>query len=186
MDVNEFWGIVDEARRTAVSPTGDDEAVAERAAALLATRPAAEILAAQQVLWDLMAQSYRAPLWAAAYTINGGCSDDGFDYFRGWLILQGRAVFERAVGDADSLAESPVVRAAAEEYDEVDCERALHIAWDAHRAVTGADLPPNSFRIRYPGLEQSWNFDFDDQEEMGRRLPRLAALYAKHLRHQPE
>ncbi|MFE5591185.1 DUF4240 domain-containing protein [Streptomyces sp. NPDC056549] len=33
----------------------------------------------------------------AAYMVNGGCCDDGFDYFRGWLIAQGRNVFERAV-----------------------------------------------------------------------------------------
>jgi hypothetical protein len=58
-----------------------------------ASRPAEEIVAAQQVLWDLMAESYTNPLWAAAYVINGGCSDDGFDYFRGWLIAQGREVF---------------------------------------------------------------------------------------------
>jgi len=25
----------------------------------------------------------------AAYIINGGCSDDGFEYFRRWLVLQG-------------------------------------------------------------------------------------------------
>ena len=28
-----------------------------------------------------MADSYRSSLWAAAYVINAGCSDDGFGYF---------------------------------------------------------------------------------------------------------
>ncbi|TQE38472.1 DUF4240 domain-containing protein [Streptomyces ipomoeae] len=193
MDASDFWNIVDEARRTTASSMGDDSptgegagdadwgAVAERASALLAARPVVEIVAAQQVLWDLLAESYRAPLWAAAYTINGGCSDDGFDYFRGWLILQGREVFERAVADPDSLAELPEIRAAAEEWAEVDCERTLGIAWDAHRTATGQDLPPGCFSIRYPQLDPSWGFDFDDWEELGRRLPRLAALYAKHV-----
>jgi hypothetical protein len=36
------------------------------AAALLAARPAAEIVASQQIPWDLLGTSYRAPLWAAA------------------------------------------------------------------------------------------------------------------------
>ncbi|GAB2906839.1 DUF4240 domain-containing protein [Streptomyces heilongjiangensis] len=182
MDVNEFWSIVDEARRTAPAPEEPDgaEDVAERAAALLAARPAAEIVAAQQILWDLLSTSYRAPLWAAAYTINGGCSDDGFDYFRGWLVLQGREVFERAVADPDSLAESSVVRRASEEWTEVECESTLGIAWDAHREATGQELPPDSFRIRYPALDPSWDFDFDDWAETERRLPRLAALYARH------
>ncbi len=31
-----------------------------------ATHPAEEIVAAQQMLWDLMADSYTNPLWAAA------------------------------------------------------------------------------------------------------------------------
>ena len=39
------------------------------------------------------------PLWDAAYLINGGCSDDGFDYFRGWLVDQGRETFERCLAE---------------------------------------------------------------------------------------
>ncbi|PZH17222.1 hypothetical protein C1I97_05340 [Streptomyces sp. NTH33] len=29
--------------------------------------------------------SYQNPLWAAAYVVNGGCSDDGFGCFQGRL-----------------------------------------------------------------------------------------------------
>jgi hypothetical protein len=177
MDTAEFWRIVEDARKQAADPA-DGEAVAERATAALATRPVAEIVAAQQVFWDLMAQSYRAPLWAAAYLINGGCSDDGFDYFRGWLILQGREVFERTVADPDALADLPVVREAAADWREMECEDALGIVWDAHQAATGEELPQDSFTIRYPELDPSWGFDFDDEEERSRRLPRLSALYA--------
>jgi hypothetical protein len=36
-------------------------------------------------------------MWVAAYLMNGGCSDDGFDYFRGWLIAQGRTTLEQVV-----------------------------------------------------------------------------------------
>ena len=45
-----------------------------------------------------MDDSYRWDLWGAAYLANGGCSDDGFDYFRGWLIGQGRKVSARCAG----------------------------------------------------------------------------------------
>jgi hypothetical protein len=31
---------------------------------------------------DLASRAYRADLWGAAFIINGGCSDDGFEYFR--------------------------------------------------------------------------------------------------------
>ncbi|MEU1350160.1 DUF4240 domain-containing protein [Streptomyces sp. NPDC005795] len=176
MDTKDFWKLIDDARTLVVDPA-DAEAVAERVAALLAERPADDILAAQQLLWDLMAASYRAPLWAAAYTINGGCSDDGFDYFRGWLIAQGRDVFERVVADPDALAGLPVVRAAAAEGADLECEGVLAVAWDAYREATGEQLPQGAFTIDYPDLDPEWDFDFDDTERVALRLPELDALY---------
>ncbi|GAA3655576.1 hypothetical protein GCM10022224_018410 [Nonomuraea antimicrobica] len=176
MDIAQFWMLIERARDQ-VPDADDDQAVASTATALLSARPAAEIVAAQQAFWDVMAASYRAPLWGAAYLINGGCSDDGFDYFRGWLVTQGREVFERVVADPDTLAELPVVRAAAAEGGDLDCEEMLGIAWRAHLQATGEQLPPASFTIRYPALDPAWSFDFGDGTEVARRLPRLGALY---------
>ncbi|KOV32481.1 hypothetical protein ADK60_13605 [Streptomyces sp. XY431] len=136
MDTQQFWKLIEEARSQVPAPANGD-AVVERATALLALRPAEEIVAAQQILRGLMADSYRAPLWGAAYVINGGCSDDGFDYFRGWLITQGRGTFDRAITDPDALTELPAVRASAPEWD------------------------------------------FEDGDELSRRLPRLTELYAE-------
>ncbi|HEX7305247.1 DUF4240 domain-containing protein [Lentzea sp.] len=176
MDSNTFWQLIADARASVTDPS-DSEAVVAAATDLLAAMPPAEIVAAQQVLWDLMAASYTNPLWAAAYVMNGGCSDDGFDYFRGWLLTQGREVFEAAVASPDSLADLPVVVAAAETGDEFEREGALSIAWDAHIKATGMQLPQDAFRIRYPALDPEWDFDFDDGAKMAARLPRLAALY---------
>lgn len=172
---NVVWELVDRARADVADPS-DAEAVAARMTELLSARPAEEIAAFAQPVWDLLAASYTWDLWAAAYVINGGASDDGFEYFRGWLIAQGRAVFERTVADPDSLAEHPAVIAGAEEGEAgVECEDILGVAWTAHRAATGDDLPPGTFTVEYPELGEGW--DFDDASEMGRRLPRLAALY---------
>jgi hypothetical protein len=135
-----------------------------------------EIVAAAQILWELMVDSYRNPLWAAAYLINGGCSDDGFDYFRGWLIVQGREVFERIVADPDALADLPAIRAQAPGMANIECEDTLYIASMAHRAATGQELPVGAFTIRYPELDAEWAFDFNNRTEMKRRLPRLAAI----------
>ena len=175
MSTEEFWQLIAAARRQAPAP-GDSRAVTREATALLAARTAGEIVAAQQVLWDLMADSYTNSLWAAAYVINGGCSDDGFDYFRGWLIAQGRETFEAVVADPDALAQLPAVQAAAVEGLVLDREELLYIAWHAHLTATGEELPRGAFTIRRPELDPAWNFDFDDREEMARRLPRLAAL----------
>ncbi len=53
----------------------------------------------------LQERAYDWNLWAAAYIINGGCSDDGFVYFRTGLIFQGKEVFEAALADPESLVE---------------------------------------------------------------------------------
>ncbi|MFF3710638.1 DUF4240 domain-containing protein [Streptomyces phaeochromogenes] len=176
MNTQRFWQLIEAARNQAPDPN-DAEEVARRATSLLATHPPEEIVAAQQVLWNLMADSYTNPLWAAAYVVNGGCSDDGFDYFRGWLIAQGREVFERIVADPDALADMPAVRAAAADGIDLNGEETLTIAWNAHITATGKQLPDDAFTIRYPNLDPAWDFDFDDRDGMSRRLPRLAALH---------
>ncbi|WP_030755054.1 MULTISPECIES: DUF4240 domain-containing protein [unclassified Streptomyces] len=173
MDKQTFWKLIETARAEA-----EPQEVSARAAELLASRPESEMAAAQQVLWDLLAESYRAPLWAAAYVINGGCSDDGFDYFRGWLLTQGRETFEAALTDPDSLAGHPVVAEAAAEGLDLEDESALSIAWTAYEAGTGRELPADSFTISYPALDPAWDFDFDDGAEIAARLPRLSALFA--------
>lgn len=174
MDADGFWQLIESAREH----SGDDtEAVALRAADLLAAMPPEEIIAAQQLLWDQLAASYAAPLWAAAYVINGGCSDDMFDYFRGWLVLQGRDVFAQALADPDCLADNLRVRAAAAEWEDLECELALGIAENAYQRAVGEQLPQNAWRISYPTLEGEFWFDFADSVRLARKLPRLAALY---------
>ena len=49
-------------------------------------------------------ESFSWNLWGAAYLMNGGCSDDGFDYFRAWLMAQGQQTFDKVVKDPDTLA----------------------------------------------------------------------------------
>ncbi|WP_405853696.1 DUF4240 domain-containing protein [Streptomyces sp. NBC_00090] len=175
MDKQQFWQLIEAARNQASNPN-DGEAVAREATSLLASRPVEEIVAAEQVLRDLMVDSYTNPLWAAAHIANGGCSDDGFDYFRGWLIAQGREVFEHVVADPDALAELPIVQASAADGRDLEGEDMLGIVWNAHISATGDQLPTSPPTIRYRELDPTWNFDFDDHGEMTRRLPRLAAL----------
>ena len=52
--------------------------------------------------------AYQYGLWTAASVIErGGCTDDGFIDFRGWLIAQGREVYMATLKDPDSLADAP-------------------------------------------------------------------------------
>jgi hypothetical protein len=176
MDTEDVWRLVEQARTDLADTADAADAVADRMVGLLSERDPAEIVAFAQPLWDLLIASYRADLWAAAYVINGGASDDGFDYFRGWLIAQGRTVFDQAVADPDRLAEHPAVQRTAAEFEELWSEGMLSVAWDAHLKSTGGQLPPKAFAIQYPELDPDWDFDFDDDAEMCRRLPRLTGL----------
>jgi Protein of unknown function (DUF4240) len=172
MRTDDFWAVID--RATADRPASPAD-VAKRAAAELATRDPAEIVAWDRHLGRVMTASGKEDLWAAAYLINGGCSDDGFDSFRGWLIAHGRAAVAGAVREPDSLAEMPAVKAAAQSGAVFEAEEVLTIAADAYAQVTGDDMPPGDPTPTRPDPADLW--DFDDEEEMQRRLPRLAALF---------
>ena len=174
MDTRRFWQLIEDDRGQVADPA-DDEVVAARAAAMLADLPREEIVAAERVLSGLMADSYRTSLWAAAYVINGGCSDDGFDYFRGWLIVQGSQVFEQAVADPDALADLAVIPPPPGR-GFLECESVLYIPARAHRAATGEDLPADAYTPSPREPAGGWDLDFDDQLEMKRRLPRLTRL----------
>ncbi|MEV0071450.1 MULTISPECIES: DUF4240 domain-containing protein [unclassified Amycolatopsis] len=161
----DFWQLIDSSHAD----------VAARAGELLAARSRAEIVAAHRVLGGLLTESYRSPLWAAAYVVNGGCSDDGFDYFRGWLLTQGREVFTRALADPDSLADVPAVRAAAAEGEELECEEILYFTAAAYLSATGEPLPEDP-PVSLPPLDP--DFDVEDPDSARERLPRLSALFA--------
>jgi hypothetical protein len=172
MRTEEFWAVID--RATAGRPTAPAE-VAKLAVAELATHEPTQIIAWGRHLDKVLAASFKEDLWAAAYLINGGCSDDGFEYFRGWLIAHGRDVVARAVREPDSLADLPAVQIAAENGAEFAAEDVLHIAEQAYQQATGTPLPPLAEPIPTPDPAQFW--DFDNEDEMHRRLPRLSALF---------
>jgi hypothetical protein len=166
MSVQRFWELVDAARGSAVDPA-DADSVGRRARELLEAMSLDEVADLARAEWELRARSYRVDLWGAAYLINGGCSDDGFEYFRGWLMAQGRDVFERALVDPDTLADVPAVR----EGLDLEAEDMFGVAHSVFWDRTGQALTdtPN-----YPQLTEFW--DFDDEHERRRRLPRLDAI----------
>src|SRR4051812_2794306 len=64
-----------------------------------------EIADFQRIFTDKFFDAYRNDLWAAAYIIGGGCSDDGFMDFRSELIAHGRAIYEAAMKNPETLAD---------------------------------------------------------------------------------
>jgi hypothetical protein len=171
MRTDDFWAVIDRA----VAPGLGADEVAKRAIADLAGCDPDEIVAWRRHLDKVMVASGTEDLWAAAYLIHGGCSEDGFDHFRGWLIAHGRQVFARAVREPDALAELPAVQAAAATGAVFEAAEVLTTADEAYEQVTGSAMPIEEGPRTRPDAADLW--DFDDEEEMMRRLPRLAALF---------
>jgi hypothetical protein len=172
MRTDDFWDVI--ARATADRPASPGE-VAKRAVADLATRDPEEIVAWGRHLDKVMVASGKEDLWAAAYLINGGCSDEGFDNFRGWLIAHGREAVAQSVKAPDSLADMPAIRSAADSGAVFEAEEVLTVAAEAYVQATGAELPAGERPVTRPDAADLW--DFDNEEEMQRRLPRLSELF---------
>jgi hypothetical protein len=167
MDEERFWSVVTKACRS--DPRQADE-WDERLYAELRKFEAAEIIEWNHIFDRMAARAYTVDLWGAAYLINGGASDDGFYYFRCWLIGMGREVYEAAVANPDSLADAvvPGLDAEAEIY------AAAHAAWMAVTGKSDTDFYP-ARKESAELLGEDW--DFNDDSEVRRRLPRLAAIY---------
>ena len=139
MDRGPFWQIVGDAR----SATGQDDLAFLRSIRTRLERMSLdEIVAFEGIREDLMAESYRNDLWAAAYIINGGCSDDGFDYFRAWLIAQGRDVFDLALADPASLETAIVM----DNGWDAELKEFLYLPREVYRERAGADMPESPRR----------------------------------------
>lgn len=97
MSTELFWQIIAEAQSSSESETilRIEDRVAKLSAK--AIRDAAKTV--QLHLQD----AYRQDVWALAYLLQGGCSDDAFEEFRNWMILQGHAVFQDILTDPDAF-----------------------------------------------------------------------------------
>lgn len=168
MPIDQFWAIVHAAKAQGGGTQAGMAAALERALVRLSVH---DIGAFCVRFDDLQDSAYRWDVWAAAYIMNGGCSDDSFMDFRKWLIASGRQVYEAALSDPDSLASLPDALTA----EGVTFEELFGIVEDAYERVSGGQERPRNKRVAEEPAGE--DFDFDDEDEMRRRFPKLAAKY---------
>jgi hypothetical protein len=132
MNEYRFWGIVMEARNAA---KGNYKAQISNLERLLFTLEPQEIEQFDNRFMALMDVAYDYRLWGAAYVINGGCSDDCFDYFRQYLIAQGKEKFYATLNDPESC--SAWIKSETQE----DWEGLLYVASKIYRMKTGFEIP---------------------------------------------
>lgn len=103
MDRNRFYGLIDAARAgdAPTSPSADPDELR----GVLAALESSELIGFVVAFEDELVRLNRWSVWGAGFVSEGGLSDDGFHYFRSWLIGKGHNAVDAVLEDADSLAD---------------------------------------------------------------------------------
>ena len=163
MSEKDFWRVIEAVKHAAGADFNARPALLQRQ--LMALTPQ-EIQGFQQRYEALLLEADRWDLWGAADLMNGGCSDDGFKYFRDWLISEGQKTYKAAVAQPDSLAAF-----APREFFEL--EQFGYAALKAY-AAQGAGELERDFRVEYSvtqGVELT-------RADLPKVLPALHAKYS--------
>ncbi|MFK8101991.1 MAG: DUF4240 domain-containing protein [Saprospiraceae bacterium] len=159
-----FWALMSETQQASGNDPSVQQGLLERELIELTLD---EIIAFDSILRKLTNKAYHWKLWAAAYLINGGCSDDCFMDFRGWLVAQGEAIYTQALNDPDSLSELDYLE------EDMDWEGYSYLAFTVYERRTGGEMPINEALI-HPATPVGKDWEEDDLASL---LPRLSQKY---------
>lgn len=173
MEDERFWALIDQS-----APEDQDfDARLEKLGEALSALSLDALIGFEITFRRKLNEAYRWDLWGAAYVANGGCSDDGFEYFRRWLVSRGEAVYKAALADPDSLAS---LDADAEAPQEAwDFEEVYYVAGDIFADKGGeGDLRDRSEpEAGGPGPGPLGEPFDEDEAALEARYPRLWARF---------
>jgi hypothetical protein len=172
MTADRFWEIVQKACR---SDSRSSERWNEMLTAELSTLPPDEIVEWNHFFDRFVARACTIDLMAACYVMSTGAGDDGFYYFRCWLVGMGREVYTKAIENADSLV-SVALPFSTGFMPEAEIYAAAHAAW--MQATGEPDTAPYPARNESAKLTGD-DWDFDNPALMRQNLPKLSAFYDK-------
>ena len=165
MNEKKFWQLISTVKNEAGAYVESRPEVLQQHLSVLEP---VEIQGFQQRYEALLLEANSWALWGAASIMNGGCSDDGFKYFRDWLISEGEAVFKEALVNPDSLAAVP-------RRDYFELELFGYAALKAY-AAKGAGELERDFKVEYAVTTgRKW-----DESELPQLFPALGAKYLKN------
>jgi hypothetical protein len=163
MTLDQFWNIVEKVHLVS---EGDMDKKCELLDAELRRLPLDEVRSFHDYFYECFDRAYNWELWAAAYIIGGGCSDDKFSDFRSTLISMGRQTFERALADPQSLADI--------DYDSetADYEGYQYVPTQVERDLSGGQDFPRTRPHPNDPSGTIW-----DEDKVADLYPRLAKKY---------
>jgi hypothetical protein len=163
MTLDQFWNIVDKIHRAS---GGDMDKKCELLEAELRSLPLEEVRSFHRHFDECEDRAYIWELWAAAYIIGGGCSDDAFSDFRATLISMGRQTFERALADPQSLADM-----------DYDAETAHYEGYQYVPSTVETDLGGGQRFPRYQARPAEPSGKSWDEDKVAELYPKLAEKY---------
>jgi len=165
MTVDKFWKIVD---RVNAASEGDMDEKCSLLKGELEKLSVEEVASFQSHFDDAMDRAYTWPLWAAAYIMNGGCSDDSFMDFRATLISMGQKTFEKVLADPESLADI-----GPEDGDEFIYEGYQYAPAEVLEEIAPDQKFPRAKKRPAEPSGERW-----DEDSVDEVLPRLAEKYS--------
>ena len=163
MTLDQFWNLIEKIH---IASGGDMDKKCELLDAELRRLPLDEVRSFHAHFYECQDRAYSWELWAAAYIIGGGCSDDKFSDFRSTLISMGRQTFERALGDPQSLADIDY------DADVADYEGYQYVPSQVERDLSGGQDFPRSRPHPKDPSGTIW-----DEDKVAELFPKLAEKY---------
>jgi hypothetical protein len=170
MEDGQFWDIIDRSLKAA---DGSIERQATELEDILAALPPEQVAAFQTAFVTKNLKLHTWELWGAAYVLNGGCSDDCFEYFRSWVVGQGSDYYKAVQRDPQVLDDGRLGYA----FESDDAELLAYSGEDAYRRASGGrdlylDYPqtPSTIAGGEPA-GAAW-----DEDEVEKLYPGLTSL----------
>lgn len=168
LDENIFWNIVNSSVKHTKNQAEQERFLVNEIEKLTPKQMIGFRLRTDKLLYD----TYTSEMWCAGYIMNGGCSEDGFEYFRNWIISRGKDTYENAKENPDSLILEMVEGDVFYEF-----ESFWYVALTAFKNKTGKELYDyiaDDFKTNeanYPNFEFNWNEE--EPETMKTICPQL-------------
>ncbi|QDT43015.1 hypothetical protein Pan241w_31100 [Gimesia alba] len=149
MNEKEFWTIIENAGSPdSIDPDEQCEAIAES----LSSKSKEELIKFHNIHRVILNQAYTWDLIKACYIILHYVSDDVFEDFRNWIILNGQERFERTLENPDYLASFINVN---DPVEEINGEPLLYVCEEAYEGEV-EELEEHYEYPTEPDVENHW------------------------------
>lgn len=164
LDENLYWQIIKSASKKYPDQDTQEQSLISQLTNLSPIQIVSFKLRTNKLLYDI----YNSKMWCAGYIMNGGCSDDGFEYFRCWVISKGKDVYYSSMSNPDNL-----VHELDDEIEDYEFEGFLYVANDAFKKKTGKEIYDFMDDETSEYRESNVSIEFDWEEDQPETLKAL-------------